>query len=167
MNFAQAQHDILAWIVNFVEQPNTGLNNWAPCPYARAARVGSLLNILPGSRWPRRDLSSVNLMHHDVVAYVYDANWFAAENFEFEVDQANRDFLVPQNVIALTDHPDSPEIVNGVVMNQGTYAIVFVQSLSKVNHFARLLANRGYYDSWPEQYLTDLFAHREDPRFGI
>jgi phenylalanine-4-hydroxylase len=101
------------------------------------------------------------------VAYVYDADWFEAEQFELCVDQANQDFLVPQNVIALTDHPDSPESVNGVIMNQGKYAIVFVQSLSKVNHFARLLANRGYYHAWPEQYLTDLFAHREDPRHGI
>lgn len=167
MNFEQARADIVKWIVEFVEQPNAGLDNWAPCPYARAARVNNLLNILPGTRNPRRDLSTVNLTHHDVVAYVYDATWFDADTFETVVDQANQDFLVPQDVIALSDHPDSEESVNGVIMNQGQYALVFVQSLSKVNHFAKALANRGYYKNWPDHYLSDLFAHRENPLNGI
>jgi hypothetical protein len=26
------------------------------------------------------------------------------------------------------------------------------------------MANRGFYHTWPEQYLQDLFQHRTDPR---
>jgi len=56
------------------------------------------------------------------------------------------------------------EIVNGICMNQGTYALALVQSLSDLNVKARLMATKGFYDSWPEDYLTALFQHREDPR---
>jgi hypothetical protein len=67
-------------------------------------------------------------------------------------------------LIALADHPADVETVNGVAMNQGTYAIVFVQSLDKLNHFARLLAPKGFYKGWDEEYLTVLFSGRQDPR---
>jgi hypothetical protein len=76
----------------------------------------------------------------------------------------NAGFLVPRNLIALADHPDDQEEVNGVIMNQGTWAIVFLQHLDKLNHFARLIAGRGYYEGWPEDYLKTLFEFREDPR---
>jgi hypothetical protein len=49
-------------------------------------------------------------------------------------------------------------------MNQGTYAIVFVQDLTKLDHFAKTLANKGFYKDWPEDYLQVLFEGRQDPR---
>jgi hypothetical protein len=49
-------------------------------------------------------------------------------------------------------------------MNQGTYALALVQSLSDLNAKAKQMANRGFYHSWPEEYLTGLFQHRQDPR---
>jgi hypothetical protein len=66
--------------------------------------------------------------------------------------------------LALEDHPGDPEIVNGVSMNQGTYALALVQSLSDLNQKARAIAAKGFYDTWPEKYLQDLFQHRTDPR---
>jgi hypothetical protein len=49
-------------------------------------------------------------------------------------------------------------------MNQGTYALMLVQKLSDLNDKAELVANKGFYHSWPEQYLEVLFKHRKDPR---
>jgi hypothetical protein len=66
--------------------------------------------------------------------------------------------------LALEDHPGDPEIVNGVSMNQGTYALALVQSLSDLDQKARAMASRGFYATWPEDYLTGLFEHRQDPR---
>jgi hypothetical protein len=80
------------------------------------------------------------------------------------VDQVNTDFLVARDLLALADHPLSEEVVNGVKFNQGTWAIVFVQPLAKLNEFAKLLAGQGYYKNWPEDYLQGLFQHRVDPR---
>jgi hypothetical protein len=80
------------------------------------------------------------------------------------IKQANTEFLTANDLIALEDHPSDPEIVNGVSMNQGTYAMAMVQSLSDLNQKARAMSSRGFYDSWPEQYLEQLFRHRQDPR---
>jgi hypothetical protein len=49
-------------------------------------------------------------------------------------------------------------------MNQGKYAIIFVQQLSKLNDAARQMATKNFYESWPEEYLQELFQHRQDPR---
>jgi hypothetical protein len=67
-------------------------------------------------------------------------------------------------LIALADHPDDVETVNGVIMNQGTYAIIFVQDLAKLNHFAKILGKKDFYLDWPDEYLDVLFAGRIDPR---
>jgi hypothetical protein len=49
-------------------------------------------------------------------------------------------------------------------MNQGTYALALVQSLSDLDTKAKIMARKGFYDTWPEDYLVSLFQHRKDPR---
>ena len=164
MNFEQAQQDVLNWIINFVEQPHAALNGWAPCPYARRARVNQQLDIRPGSIDPVTDCQSVDLQQFDVIAFVYDPAQHAPAVFEQQVQQLNINYLLPRGMFALADHPGNTESVNGVVMNQGTWALCFVQNLAKLDNHAQLLAQQGYYHNWPEQYLADLFAGRRDPR---
>jgi hypothetical protein len=64
----------------------------------------------------------------------------------------------------LEDHPDDVEDVNGVIMNQGKYALSLVQSLSDLDRRAKQMADKGFYHAWPEEYLTGLFENRKDPR---
>jgi hypothetical protein len=64
----------------------------------------------------------------------------------------------------MEDHPSDPEIVNGVVMNQGTYALALIQGLGDLNVKAKQMADKGFYHGWPEHYLQGLFQHRQDPR---
>jgi hypothetical protein len=164
MNFTQAKQDIEQWIVDFVEKPASLLNGWPPCPYARQARLNKQVDIRQGCFNPIDDLKQVNMSEFDVVAYVYGRERWPADEFNELVDIVNRVYLNLQGLIALADHPDDIESVNGVVMNQGTYAIVFVQNLNKLNHFAKILGSKGFYNGWDEEYLTVLFAGREDPR---
>lgn len=164
MNFDQAKADIVTWVAQFVEQPNPKLGNWPPCPYARRARLENKLDIRPGSVDPYTDCRTVVMHEYDVIAYVYDPNTVTAPAFNSQVAALNRGFLVPRGLLALADHPDYPEEVLGVTMNQGTWAICFIQDLAKLNAHARMLADRGYYKHWPEEYLAELFDQREDPR---
>jgi hypothetical protein len=164
MDFEQAKRDITNWVTGFVEQPNALLNGWAPCPHARQARINGQFDIRPGVTDPYVDLQSVEMGDYMVMAYVYDAQEFTADQFERMVHDVNAGFLVPRDILALCDHPGAPEQVMGVCMNQGEHAIVFVQPLTKLNQFARVIADRGYYQGWPEDYLSALFAFREDPR---
>ena len=84
--------------------------------------------------------------------------------FSSSLVQANEEFLLRNDILALEDHPDDPEIVNGIAMNQGKYALALVQSLSDLDAKAKIMADKGFYDTWPEEYLTPLFKHRKDPR---
>ena len=164
MDFVQAKIDITNWITGFVEKPNADLDGWAPCPYARKARLQGQLDIRQGQIDPYTDLMHAELGDFMVIGYVYDPKNIDAEKFEQQIRDVNQGFLVPRDIIALADHPDSPEIVKGVSMNQGTWAIAFIQPLGKLNEFARLIAGKNYYDGWTEEYLQGLFEFREDPR---
>jgi len=97
------------------------------------------------------------------VIFYYDLNVWSYDNFTQTIAQLN-EFLRPHGMISLEDHPGDTEDVNGVVMNQGTYALAMIQSLSKLNSAAKQIGAKGFYHGWPEEYLTGLFNHRQDPR---
>ena len=164
MDFEQAKQDVLDWVIDFVEQPNDRLNGWAPCPHARMARTQGQFDIRPGVIDPYTDLQKIDMESFMVIAFIYDRGVMDSERFNQQVSAVNQAFLLPRDIIALADHPDDVEEINGVTMNQGQYAIAFVQPLGKLNEFARLIAAKGYYDGWPEEYLEVLFEGREDPR---
>lgn len=164
MNIDQVRDNITQWVVDFVEKPNPLLNGWAPCPYARRARVENKFDIRLGQINPISDCAFQHMDSHDVIAYAYDGARFSAEEFNEMVDNLNVWHLKPRGMFALADHPGDVETVNGVVMNQGTYAICFLQNLDKLNSHARMLAEKGFYNNWPEEYLSVLFTGREDPR---
>jgi len=166
MNIDQVKQDIEKWIVGFVEVPHPALGGFPPCPYARSSRLKQSYDIFIGSD-PYFDLKNrarYGMGNKEVIVYVYDPKEWSHDLFASSLDQANRDFLLAADILALEDHPDDVEIVNGICMNQGTYAMALVQSLSDLDTKAQLMAKRGFYDTWPEDYLTGLFQHRKDPR---
>lgn len=158
--------DILKWSETFVEVPHPALGGWPPCPFARQARLNRTIEVLIGTD-PYLDLQNRSLGGmgtHEVVVYAYDPVDWPYQQFHQAIELANTEFLLHQDLLALEDHPDSRENVNGVVMNQGQYALVLVQSLSKLNVAAKQMGSKGFYHGWPEEYLTGLFEHRQDPR---
>lgn len=165
MDLDQVKQDIEQWIVNFVEVPHPSLGGWAPCPYARKARLDRDFEVRLG-RNPFEDLIAVSYgsLTKSVLIFVYDPAQHPYEEFHKQIEFANKNHLVPKDMIALEDHPNDAEIVNGVCMNQGTYALALVQSLSDLDAKAQLMAAKGFYDTWPEDYLQSLFSHRKDPR---
>lgn len=166
MDFEKAKQEIEKWIVDFVEKPNPLLNGWAPCPYARQARINNQVDIRMGLD-PYFDLKQFvqsQMDHYDVIALLYDPEKWPLATFRELWTQAEREFLVDLGLYVLEDHPTESEQVMGVSMNQGTYAILFVQQKHKLEEAARQLAAKGYYTGWPEDYLQELFRNREDPR---
>jgi hypothetical protein len=166
MDIKQVKQDIEKWIVNFVEVPHPALGGFPPCPYARGARLRNSYDVFIGSD-PYFDLKNrarYGMDNREVIIYAYDPQEWPHDLFASSLDQANQEFLLRADILALEDHPDDVEIVNGVCMNQGMYALALVQSLSDLNSKAKLMAAKGFYDSWPKDYLTALFQHRKDPR---
>lgn len=166
LDLATVKQDIEQWIVNFVEVKNPALGGWPPCPYARKARLDRDYEVRIG-RDPYYDLVDVaihGLGGKSVLIFAYDPTVVDYNEFHYKLKLANETWLLRNDILALEDHPDDPEIVNGVCMNQGTYALALVQSLSDLNAKAKIMAAKGFYDSWPDDYLQALFQHREDPR---
>jgi hypothetical protein len=166
MDIDQVKHNIEQWIVNFVEVPHPALGGFPPCPYARSARLKNSYDVFIGSD-PYYDLKNRarnGMGNREVVVYAYDPVEWPHDLFAASLAHANQDFLFAADILALEDHPADQEIVNGVCMNQGTYALALVQSLSDLDTKAKQMASKGFYDSWPEDYLQALFQHRKDPR---
>ena len=166
LNLKTVKEDIERWIVDFVEVKNPALGGWPPCPYARKARLDQDFDVRLGLA-PIHDLiqiSKTGLEGKSVVILAYNPKETSDRELSYAVDLCNKEFLLPNDLLALEDHPEDPEIVNGVSMNQGTYALALVQRLSDLNEKSKLVARKDFYDTWPEEYLTMLFRHREDPR---
>ena len=166
LDIDQVTQDILHWVENFVEVPHPALGNWAPCPFARKARLSGTVKVVVGSD-PYFDLFTRcrdGLGTAEVIVYAYDPAEWDYTTFHSSLDQANREFLLANDLLVLEDHPADPEIVNGISMNQGTYALAMLQSLSKLNTAAAQMHHKGFYETWPDDYLTTLFNHRQDPR---
>jgi hypothetical protein len=166
LNLDQVKQDIERWMANFVEVPHPKLGGWPPCPYAKKARLEQDFDVRIGMD-PYFDL--VNLAHDglggkSVVIFAYDPKQWSYEQFAFSLRAANENYLLKQDILALEDHPADPEIVNGMSMNQGRYAMAMCQSLSDLNNRAQHMAAKGFYTTWPEDYLQALFQHRVDPR---
>jgi len=166
MDITQVTADILSWVENFVEQPHPALGGWPPCPYARSARLRGTVAVHLGTDpyFDLKNLSRCGLGHKEVIVYAYDTTEWNYELFHSSLEQANTDFLLSRDLIVLEDHPADPEIVNGISMNQGQYALAMCQSLSDLNVRAKQMAAKGFYHAWPEEYLAVLFHNRLDPR---
>jgi hypothetical protein len=158
--------DILAWSETFVEVPHPSLGGWSPCPFARQARLNQTIQVLTGADpyFDLRNRARWGMGAYEVIVYAYNPEEWPYSRFHTAVEDANTEFLLSRDILALEDHPDSVEDVNGVIMNQGKYALVLVQSLSKLNTAAKQMGSKGFYHAWPEEYLTGLFKHRVDPR---
>lgn len=166
LDINQVTGDIAHWIETFVEVPHPALGGWPPCPYARAARLKKSYQVRLGTDpyYDLRNQARWGMGSLEVVIYVYDPKQWPHTLFSASIEQANLEHLVKQDMLALEDHPADPEYVSGVCMNQGTWALALVQSLSDLDARARAIARQGFYHNWPEDYLQGLFRHRQDPR---
>ena len=166
MELEQVKQDIEHWIENFVEVPHPALGGFPPCPFARQARMKRTFEVYLGSD-PYYDLKNRarwGMGNREVIIYAYDPVEWPYELFSTSIESANTEHLSRADILALEDHPADVENVNGVIMNQGKYALALVQSLSDLNAKARQMAAKGFYHGWPEEYLQGLFHHRQDPR---
>lgn len=165
LNLETVKQDIEQWIANFVEVPHPSLGGWPPCPYAKKARLDRDFDVKLGTT-PIADLQALynNGLSKSVVIYVYEPDEFPHAQFSQDLDFANSTFLLEKDIIVLEDHPNDLEIVNGVCMNQGRYALAMCQSVSDLNVKAQHMASKGFYNNWPKEYLNVLFKFRKDPR---
>lgn len=162
LDIEQVKKDITAWAVDFVEVPNPKLGGWAPCPFARKARIENKVLIDLGTV-PQVDCNDIAATwddSYDVIIFAYERSRFTVEEIQTLVENNNRNLFMPLDLMCLEDHPDDPEVVNGVAFNQGQYILLLFQRLSKVNEFSAFLKDKGYYDTWPKDYYEKVVGWR-------
>lgn len=143
------------WMMSFVEQPNPALGSWAPCPYARQARINGRISIKFSSIPELRDVireSIETLENKEVVVICFDHQYIDPVSLQEFVSGMNK-MLMPINYVILEDHPDAPEYINGTKMNFGKCGLLLMQRLSKLNEASEQLKQKGYYDSWSRENL--------------
>ena len=128
------------WISEFVTKPNPVFGNLPPCPFAQKAIIEN----------------KVEFLELDGVA---QPDQFTADETEKLARDLNGYFM-DHDVVVLEDHPDTPESVKGVKLNNGEYILFLAQRLSKLNKFAKILEAGPYYKNWSKDYLESVKGFR-------
>ena len=167
----QIQKETEDWLENFIEKPNAAFGGFEICPFAKHARTNKKITFRMGKH-PYHDLvehCKDGNQGYDVFIYAYDPDEWNVDDFHKMVYKANDEDLAENDMISLPDHPHSEEKVNGVILNQGTYAYSMVAPLTALNNASAKLHSEGYYNHWnnAEEYMTAIFRGRIDPRSGV
>ena len=163
MSIEQLKEDISKWILDWVSVYNEQLGA-VPCPFAKQALLTNKIDYataqdLDGIKGLLQ-LFAMGGIKNDVLIIGIDKSSITAQNLSLLVKDVNINVLMPAGFVALEDHPDDEEIVNGVKMNQGTWALVLVQELDKINQASRILLKQDYYKNWSQQEYDDVVSWR-------
>lgn len=162
MNQELIKSELNQWMVEFVEATNPALSNWAPCPYAKAARLSGMISVKFAGVLELVDVireSITTLENKDVVVVCFDHETIGPEDLQEFVAGMNKT-LMPADYVILEDHPNAPEYINGVKMNFGHCGLLVIQKLSKLNTAADKLKAQGYYNTWNQKALDEVVTWR-------
>jgi hypothetical protein len=163
MESDKLKKDIAEWVLNWVSVHNESLGT-VPCPFAKQALLNNKIDFATAS-----DVDGIkNLcqfytiggLNGEVFIIGIDKNSVLPATLSNLIKEVNSNILMPAGCVALEDHPDDEEIINGVKMNQGTWALVLIQSLEKLNQASLILKKQGYYDNWTKESYDDVVSWR-------
>lgn len=168
---SKLQEDLESWIYNWVSVYNNNLQA-VPCPFAQQAYVDNKIlihEILPLGGYSVSELIYANLDHatqawpedKEVLVLGCRPELIDCDELASTIADCNQELLMPRGYVALEDHPDSPEVIAGEVMNQGSWALVLVQSSTKLDKASAMLERQGYYKTWSQDNLNEVVAWRK------
>jgi len=150
------------WLTDFIEVPNPKLGNWAPCPFARQARVNNNISIkfADVAELTQAVQESIKeLESKEVVVVCFDHTNINPVELQEYVEGMNKT-LIAENYVILEDHPWTPEYINGVCMNFGHCGLLVIQKLDKLNKASAQLQEKGYYNHWSKEDLDSVVSWR-------
>jgi hypothetical protein len=153
--------EIKHWVEEFVSVKNETLNK-IPCPFAKQALLDDKIKYISTERIGEALSNLVdNWTDKYEVVVVYTDTLLYTPGEVSDIVKRFNELAMPRDIVALEDHPEDPEILNGVKMNFGKAILVLVQRLSKLNRASAILKQKGYYDDWPEENYIDVVKWRE------
>ena len=151
--------EIKQWVEDFVSVKHETLNV-IPCPFAKQALMNNTIKYVSTERIGETLTSMVDDWSdkYEVVVLYTDTELYTPQEVSDIVERFNK-LAMSRDIVALEDHPDDPEILNGVEMNFGKAILVLVQRLSKLNKASDILKKRGYYDTWSLKKTIMMLLH--------
>ena len=161
--YHQAVEYLKKWIADFVSKNHPDLGDFPPCPFAKQAMIEN--NITFQEVETVKESTNEIVRHTDVWNDDIDVHCFifktlpTTKELVKEIENVNSD-IMPKDFVVLEDHPNIEENINGVIMNNGKYAICLMQRLSKIQKFSSILKKQGYYKVWSEENLEEVVNWR-------
>ena len=153
---------ILTWMETFVEKPHPSFGNMPPCPYARQFRLQNKISIIEVQTaiWDETRYQMNNWTDEwEAVILASTRREISHGLLSEKILQLNRHFRA-KDLVALEDHPDSVEIIDGVSMNHGSLVLVVIQRLKQLNKFSSHLQKTKYYERWSKENLDEVVSWR-------
>ena len=166
--------EIREWSFNWLEEPDDRYNGMSPCPYARRAwnddKVFITFKHLK-SYWSVFDVLE-NFNDEKDLTIIADTQYEKAPE-EFHQRLVGINHVIAngafgdKNLWVMGFHPDDEaseyvDDANFCHLTEESYAIIFVQRLTKLHESADKLKKRGYYKIYSKEYNADaIFKLRE------
>jgi len=148
-----ASNDIEDWILNFLSKPSTTFAGLPPCPYAKRAWLDGkvLVRHIHSQELELAIKSSKDSFpdNKDVILFCVDPVSITPKELDDLCTSTDK-------FVLLVDHPDLVEEIQGVVLNQGKYAIVFMQRRNQLIDARAELEHTNYYENFPASYKKDI-----------
>lgn len=156
------KNEIRSWSEETLEKPNENYNNMPACPFAKRAwaddRVGFIF---------KKDESFDVLFEaiygwdnsKDVIILI-DFNYLNVDDLYQFMDILNQSLSEDGiDMFVMGFHPESDEnelLENSLEMtNDNSYAMIFLQRLTKLQEASNLLRDKGYYDVCQDYYENE------------
>tara|TARA_Y100000766_G_scaffold227046_1_gene200079 strand:- start:6029 stop:6568 length:540 start_codon:yes stop_codon:yes gene_type:complete len=156
------KNEIRLWSKEALEKPNENYNNMPACPFAKRAWVDDRVGFIF-----KRDESFDVLFEaiygwdnrKDVVILI-DFNYLDADDLYHFMDMLNQSLSEDGiDMFVMGFHPESDEnelLENSLEMtDDNSYAMIFLQRLTKLQEASNVLREKGYYDVCQDYYENE------------
>lgn len=148
------------WILDYLDQPQSLLNNLPICPFAKNALLNEKILFMKSidyvtdieflfSNWDKK---------YEVVVVVIPYTVIATDLIQAMKDLNSK--WLTSGYCCLEDHLDIPEDFHGIKFNNGKYNIIICQETNKLNEASEYLKEKGYYKNWSKKMYEDVVSWR-------
>ena len=165
-NINNVEREIQHWIFGYLNVPSEHYGGNKPCPFAAKAWLEARVTVTIGGPEMVQQIVANWSDSYDlrIVAVDPKLSWPKIEEYceAFNAGLVGRDLVLIPFVPGKMEQED-PAAANtewGQVIDE-IYPMIFVQRLSKLNEFSRLLEGRGYYKNYSGPMLEQIQQRQE------
>ena len=154
--------EIQKWI-DYIQIPQSNLDNFPVCPYAKSAIVNNKVQILSLDNLSTISdtINSVDIEKYWVtIIYFLNYEQFTQTELSDLTSDLNKEFNVKDKII-LENDPRDPFFINGVKTTFDGCYLFLVQSLADLNSKSQTLQNTTYYKFWTQKGLDEVVNWRK------